>query len=58
MAKSKKGKQCVLLKSSESHYSYTLFKKPGASKLQIKKYDPVLRKHTIFNEKKAPNPKA
>jgi large subunit ribosomal protein L33 len=29
-----------------------------STKLKFRKYDPVLRKHCIFVEKKLPNPKA
>lgn len=48
----------VLLKSTASHYAYTIKKNSRLAKLKIVKYDPVVRKHVIFEEKKAPNPKA
>ncbi len=54
MAKSKKA--FFLLKSTESHHSYTIWIDP-AIKLELVKYDPVLRKHTKYKQVKAPNPK-
>lgn len=32
--------------------------KKQTEKLKFKKYDPVVRKHVLFEEKKMPNPKA
>ncbi len=53
MAKSKKKVEIVHLVCSETgDYNYTLRKKPGRPKLELKKYCPRIRKHTIHNEKK------
>lgn len=44
----------IKLKSSKSHYHYFMKKNktqtPG--RLELKKYDPVLREHVIFKETK------
>jgi large subunit ribosomal protein L33 len=44
----------VKMQSSESHYFITTTKNPRTTtnKLAFKRYDPVIRKHVIFNEKK------
>jgi large subunit ribosomal protein L33 len=52
---SKNGNRTVVkLKSSESAYIYTTTKskrtRPG--KLELRKYDPILRKHALFRENK------
>jgi large subunit ribosomal protein L33 len=53
MAKPKKKKEIVFLVCEESgDRNYTLFKKPGAQKLELSKYSPRLRKHTKHVEKK------
>ena len=53
MAKPKKKKEIVQLVCSESgDRNYTIRKKPGAPKLELKKYSPRLRKHTLHVEKK------
>jgi len=50
----------VMLKSSESHYFKVIYKNPKKTtqKLSFRKYDPVVRKHVVFNEKKLPSPTA
>ncbi len=43
----------VILRSSESPYFYTTTKnKRNKEKLSLKKYDPVVRKHVLFNEER------
>jgi len=44
----------IKLKSTESPYFYTTTKnkKNMAGKFEIKKYDPVVRKHVLFKEAK------
>ena len=39
------------------NYYTTKNKKISTEKLNLKKYDPVVRKHVEFKEKKMPNPK-
>jgi large subunit ribosomal protein L33 len=52
MAKSK-DKIKVILRSSESHHFYTTTKnKRNKTKLVKKKYDPMIRRHTEYNEEK------
>lgn len=50
----------VMLKSTESHFYYVIYKNPKnhEGKFEFRKYDPVVRKHVIFKEKKLPNPSA
>lgn len=51
----KKGnRQVIKLKSSESPHIYTTFKnkKNTTQRLEIKKYDPVVRKHVMYKEEK------
>ncbi len=38
-------------------YYTTKNKRTTTEKLQFRKYDPVVRRHVIFNEAKMPNPK-
>ncbi|MBI5852918.1 MAG: 50S ribosomal protein L33 [Planctomycetes bacterium] len=53
MAKPKKKKEIVHLVCSETgDRNYTILKKPGAAKLELKKYCARLRKHTLHTEKK------
>ena len=53
MAKPKKKREIVHLVCSESgDRNYTIRKKPGTPKLELKKYCPRLRKHTLHTEKK------
>jgi len=53
MAK-KAAREVVKMKSSESHHCYwtTKNKKNTTDKLEIKKYDPNLRKHVTYKEAK------
>lgn len=54
-SKGSKNKKRVLIKLvSESGYTYYTYKNPRKTekKLELKKYDPNLRKHVIFVEKK------
>ena len=55
MAKDKDVRSYVKLKSSESEYCYYTQKnrRNTADKLEIKKYDPLLRKHVLFKEAKS-----
>jgi large subunit ribosomal protein L33 len=53
MAKSKKKAETVFLVCQETgDYNYTIVRKPGGEKLQLKKYSPRLRRHTLHLEKK------
>ena len=53
MAKPKTKKEIVFLVCEETgDRNYTLFKKPGAQKLELMKYSRRLRKHTKHVEKK------
>lgn len=53
MAK-KKVRQTITLESSESSYRTTTRKNPKNTthRLELKKYDPVVKKHVLFKEKK------
>ncbi len=54
-AKGKKKKKSNLVKLvSESGYTYNTYKNPKNTegKLVVKKYDPKVRKHAVFTEKK------
>jgi len=43
----------VILRSTESHHFYTTTKnKRNKEKMSFRKYDPVLRKHVVYNEEK------
>lgn len=44
----------IKMASTESHYVYTTTKnkKKTPAKLEMKKYDPVVRKHVLFKEEK------
>ena len=54
----KKKTLLILMKSSESHYCKISKKSLSQKKkLELKKFDPVLRKHVIFREKKVNKPK-
>ena len=53
MAKSKKKKETVFLVCQETgDYNYSLMRRTGSEKLELKKYCPKLRRHTIHLEKK------
>ena len=47
-------REMIKLKSTESPYTYTTTKnkRNTPDRMEIKKYDPVLRKHVIFKETK------
>ena len=52
MAKNK-GRKIIKLQSTESSHFYTTVVHPRAEKkLQLKKYDPTLRKHVNYKEEK------
>ena len=52
MAKSKENRIIIKMKSTESAYTYTTTKnkRNTPDRIQLKKYDPVVRKHVIFKE--------
>ena len=49
-----KGRETIKLKSSESKAVYwtTKNKKTKTGRLELKKYDPTIRKHVLFKEAK------
>ena len=53
MAKSQ-ARETIKLRSTESPYVYTTKKnkRNTTERLELKKYDPVVRKHVIFKEQK------
>lgn len=55
MAKDKDVRSYVKIKSSESEYCYYTQKnrRNTTDKLEIKKYDPIVRKHVLFKEAKS-----
>jgi len=53
MAKSKQKKETTYLVCQETgDINYVLLRKPGAEKLQLKKYSPWLRRVTLPTEKR------
>ena len=55
MAKSKNKKPGIILKSTESRHETYITKKNAKNtpdRLELRKYDPILRKHVIYKEKK------
>jgi large subunit ribosomal protein L33 len=50
--KKKKAETSFLVCEETGDYNYSVRRKPGGEKLQIKKYCPKLRKHTLHVEKK------
>ena len=44
----------VKMRSTESPYTYntTKNKRPNPDRLELRKYDPVLRKHCLFKEQR------
>jgi large subunit ribosomal protein L33 len=51
--KSKDKKETVFLVCSETgDRNYAISKKPKSAKIEVKKYSPRLRKHTLHTEKK------
>jgi large subunit ribosomal protein L33 len=53
MAK-KENRHVIKLKSTESSHVYSTYKnkKNTTERIELKKYDPVVRKHVIFKEEK------
>lgn len=53
MAGKSKGTKKVRLQSSESAHYYTCVVRTRAEKkLELKKYDPIVRKHVVYKEAK------
>ncbi|NUM48820.1 MAG: 50S ribosomal protein L33 [Anaerolineales bacterium] len=54
MAKKKGARVLIKLRSTESGYVYITEKnrRNDSSRLEVRKYDPVLRRHVIFKETK------
>lgn len=56
MAKKNNKKVLVRLQSTESSYYYTAKKtkklQQEGTKIKLKKYDPIVKKHVLFEEKK------
>ena len=54
MAKDKQARSYIKLQSSASHHCYFTEKnrRNTTAKLEIKKYDPVVRKHVVYKEAK------
>jgi large subunit ribosomal protein L33 len=55
MAKKSKGaRETIKLRSTESPYVYSTKKnrRNTTGRMQLKKYDPVIRKHVLFKEEK------
>lgn len=53
MAKSKNNRELIrLVSSAGTGYFYTTSKKRAREKLQLKKYDPKVKKHVLFKEAK------
>ena len=54
MAKKSKIRTSIKMKSTESSFFYTTTKnkKNTSNRLELKKYDPILRKHVLYRESK------
>ncbi len=52
MAKKQNRELIRLVSSAGTGYFYTTARKKGRDKLELKKFDPVLKKHVIFKEAK------
>lgn len=52
MAKKKTGREIVKLSSENGKFTYHTSRKRGADKLELRKYNPVTRKHEDFKEVK------
>jgi|LakMenEpi03Aug12_release.lakeMendotaPanAssembly.Ray.scaffolds.fasta_scaffold281332_2 large subunit ribosomal protein L33 len=52
MAAKGKGREKFKLLSTESPHFYTITAKKGAPKLEIKKFDPTIRKHVLYKQTK------
>jgi large subunit ribosomal protein L33 len=50
--KKKKAETVFLVCEETGNYNYVMRRKPGGEKLELKKYCPELRKHTVHKEKK------
>ena len=52
MAKKAGNRVKIKMRSSESPYTYNTFKnkRNNPDRLELRKYDPVLKKHVIFKE--------
>jgi large subunit ribosomal protein L33 len=52
MAKKSGSRETVKMKSTESSYMFTTKKnkRNNPDRLQLKRYDPVVRKHVLFKE--------
>ena len=44
--------QIKLVSTADTGYYYVTFKNPRNTTLEMKKYDPVVRKHVMFKESK------
>jgi len=52
MARSKKREMVRMVSTGDTGFFYTTTKKRGQEKLELKKFDPKLRKHVVFKEAK------
>lgn len=52
MARSRNREIVKLVSTAETGYFYTTYKRKGKEKLELKKYDPKVRKHVVFKETK------
>ncbi len=52
MARSQKRELIRLVSTEKTGFFYTTSKKRGQEKIQLKKYDPKLKKHVLFKEAK------
>ena len=54
MAKSNENRIIIKLRSTESHYTYVTKKnkRNDQGRMELKKYDPIVRRHVPFKEAK------
>ena len=52
MAKGGNRELIRLVSTADTGYFYTTSKKKGKDKLELKKYDPKVKKHVVFKEAK------
>ncbi len=54
MGKKKEDRIKIRLRSTESHYTYhtTKNRRNTPERLQLRKYDPIVKRHVIFKEHK------
>lgn len=52
MASKGKGREKFKLASTESEHFYTITVRKGAEKLEVKKYDPKVRRHVLYKQTK------